>query len=299
MNILVYMSILISLIVCLYRIYKIASTPVHLRWELYPVPHEGKKTKYGGSYLEEPRWWTKPHKPSQLGALMAMMPEILFLKGVWESNRGLWFWSWSFHVGLYAGIGVVVMFVLAAIVGPESVFGNFLHLVGVMLSIIGLILGTTGCLGVLFMRLFGTKMRGYSAPSAKFNLLFLLSIFVTGLWGYLGNAEHFSSLQQFVGGLITFGSTPALGTATALHVISTALFLVYMPFTHMSHAFMKYFTWDKVRWDDQPNVKGSELEKKINVALHYIPTWAAKHINADGKKTWADIATEDIKKDEK
>jgi len=93
MSIFAYLSVVIFAAVVIYRIIKITSTPVHLRWELYPVPHEtGKKAKYGGSYLEELDWWTKPLHGSKLGQLSVMIPEILFLKGVWESNRGLWFW---------------------------------------------------------------------------------------------------------------------------------------------------------------------------------------------------------------
>ena len=32
--------------------------PTHLRWELYPLASEKKRT-WGGSYLEEPEWWTR------------------------------------------------------------------------------------------------------------------------------------------------------------------------------------------------------------------------------------------------
>ncbi|UCC59921.1 MAG: nitrate reductase, partial [Dehalococcoidia bacterium] len=46
-----------------YRSIKYALMPVHLRWELYPVPHE-EGSKYGGSYLEELEWWTKPRRRS-------------------------------------------------------------------------------------------------------------------------------------------------------------------------------------------------------------------------------------------
>ena len=37
-----------------------AASPLHVRWELYPVPHEGSKTVYGGSFMEEKDWWTQP-----------------------------------------------------------------------------------------------------------------------------------------------------------------------------------------------------------------------------------------------
>ena len=31
----------------------LAASPLHARWELYPVPHEGPKGAYGGSFMEE------------------------------------------------------------------------------------------------------------------------------------------------------------------------------------------------------------------------------------------------------
>jgi len=48
-----YAAIVISTVVLAFRTVKIAQMPVHLRWELAPVPHEKGKSAYGGSYLEE------------------------------------------------------------------------------------------------------------------------------------------------------------------------------------------------------------------------------------------------------
>ena len=36
--------------------------PMHVRWELYPVAHEGSRAHYGGSYLEDVGWWNKPRE---------------------------------------------------------------------------------------------------------------------------------------------------------------------------------------------------------------------------------------------
>jgi hypothetical protein len=71
--------------------------------------------------------------------------------------------------------------------------------------------------------------------------------------------------------------------------------LAYIPLTHMSHFFVKWFTWDKIRWDDEPNVKGGRIEKMVEQALMYPVSWSADHIRGNGKKTWADVATEEWK----
>ena len=51
-----------------------------------------------------------------------------------------------------------------------------------------------------------------------------------------------------------------------------------MPFTRMMHYVAKYFTYHKVRWDDEPNKPGSQLEKKLQSLLDQPVGWAAPHI---------------------
>ena len=56
----------------------VKSSPLHIRWELYPVPHEGPaRASYGGSYMEETNWWTKPRHVDHLEDIKAMLMEIL------------------------------------------------------------------------------------------------------------------------------------------------------------------------------------------------------------------------------
>ncbi len=298
-----YLAFFIFGVAMIYRAVRIAATPVHLRWELYPVPHEaGGKAKYGGSYLEELNWWQNKTSGSKIGELTVMIPEIVFLKGVWESNRGLWFWSWGFHMGLYLGIVAFVAVIFGLIVGVESSLGQIVGTLTSFAVIIGYILGALGTLGMLIKRFTDNKLKPFTSIGAIFNLLFILAIFVTGLGAvYLfGGDGYVGQLQGFCTTLI--GSTAAMLPTGIMvwHLAVVLLFLLYMPFTHMAHMVLKYFTYHDIRWNDKPNLRGSKMEKKIGEVLQYKPTWAAKHINADGKKNWVDIATEEIdKKDEK
>jgi nitrate reductase gamma subunit len=41
-----------------------------------------------------------------------MFPEILFLKGIFEHNRKLWYWSFLMHQGIYWLAGSVALFIL-------------------------------------------------------------------------------------------------------------------------------------------------------------------------------------------
>ncbi len=78
-HIFTYGAIGICLIVAAYRVIKIMRLPVHLRWELAPVPHEKGKNRYGGSYLEEFDWWKKSFKKDHIAPVIYMAKEIFLL----------------------------------------------------------------------------------------------------------------------------------------------------------------------------------------------------------------------------
>jgi len=60
----------------------------------------------------------------------------------------------------------------------------------------------------------------------------------------------------------------------------------------MTHMVSKYFMWDKVKWDDNPNIGDPGMDSKIKKYLAYPVSWSGPHIGAEGgKKTWADVAT--------
>ena len=72
--------------------------------------------------------------------------------------------------------------------------------------------------------------------------------------------------------------------------------MAYIPLTHMSHFVGKYFAYHAIRWNDTPNLRGGMQEAKIHKLLAQPINWAAPHIRGDGKKTWVDAATEEVKK---
>ena len=103
-----------------------------------------------------------------------------------------------------------------------------------------------------------------------------------------------------VSGLVTFSSIELPGTAlqgylTVGTVVLLSLLVAYIPITHMSHFIGKYFAYHAIRWNDTPNLRGGPEEAKINEVLQYPVSWAGPHIKGEGKKTWADLATEEIK----
>ena len=76
LQLLMYVAYAVFFIGVAYRAYRMANMPVHLRWDLYPIPHEKGKSEYGGSYYEEVDWWTKPSKFNWVTEMKFMAPEI-------------------------------------------------------------------------------------------------------------------------------------------------------------------------------------------------------------------------------
>ena len=93
---LAYAGIAVFVIAVVARIRMFKSQPMHLRWELYPVPHEASRAAHGGSYLEEVDWWLKPREVSKPAELKAMGTEILFLEALHKHNRPMWRSSFPF-----------------------------------------------------------------------------------------------------------------------------------------------------------------------------------------------------------
>jgi nitrate reductase gamma subunit len=261
-----------------------------------PVPHEGKA--WGGSFYEEIDHWKKERHKNHMAQYKFMVPEILFIRALYEDNRPLWYWSFPFHMGLYLSIGGLVFLTIGALLqigglSPDSsALASFVQTLTQIFGVIGFILGTIGAIGLAVKRANDPELNEFSAPIDYVNVLWLAAIFVTGFIVWLGD-PGFSIARDYMVSLITFKPmTKAMG---ALHVINLLLFLgfwAYFPFTHMTHMVSKYFLWDKVKWEDEPNVGDPGMDSKIKKYLAYPVTWSAPHVGAEGgKKTWAEVAT--------
>ena len=293
---LTYLGLVVFIVGALKRVAAYRKNPMHLRWELYPVAHEGGgRASYGGSYLEDVDWWQKPRESSRIGELSVMIPEMLFLKALWEHNRSLWLVSFPFHFGLYLTFGLVALIVIGAgaqLAGMPADSG-LLRLVVSVSALLGPIafgLSLLGGLGLLIRRAGDTALRNYSSPEHYFNLLLFMATMGVALITWASVDPTFAMARGFVAGLMTFDLKELDSTLFVLQVVLGVLTLAYIPFTHMSHFFMKYFLYHDIRWEDKPNVDAPELEQEIGEVLGYEPTWSAPHVAIPGKKTWADIA---------
>ena len=294
---LTYLAIVVFAVSALKRIVAYKRNPLHLRWEIYPVAHEGGgRASYGGSYLEDVDWWQKPREVSRMGELSVMIPEMLFLKALWEHNRALWLVSFPFHFGLYLTFGLVVLLVVGAGAGlaglpADSGLPALVTGVSAILGPVAFGLSLLGGLGLLLRRLNDRGLRNYSSPEHYFNLILFLATMGVAMITWASVDPTFEMARGFIAGLITFDLKDPGSSLFLLQVVLAVCTLAYIPFTHMSHFFMKYFLYHDIRWGDKPNVNAPEINEQIGEVLGYEPTWSASHIAIPGKKTWADIAT--------
>ncbi|PKN68797.1 MAG: hypothetical protein CVU54_13065 [Deltaproteobacteria bacterium HGW-Deltaproteobacteria-12] len=303
--ILSYLCIFVFLFAVGRLVYRQIYLPTHVRWEIYPVQHEtAAKAVYGGSYLEELNWWEKKEDRSYLNELKYMVPEIIFLRGVWKENKPLWWLTYSFHAGLYLMLITFGLLVLHAVlllwlpsIYIEGSSGRF-FLGGLIAASawIGLVVGTIGSLALINKRVADQQWRNYSSFSDYFNLGFILLFFLSALVTAFVSDPWLQGAKAYTYGLLTGGQSlyaynPPQSISGALTIITASLLIAYIPWTHMSHMFMKYFLYHQVKWDDAPNLRGGKIEAAIRENLELKPTWQAKHVEADGQKSWKDIAS--------
>jgi nitrate reductase gamma subunit len=249
-----------------------ARQPMHLRWEIYPVPREGATR------------------------VAAMIPEILFLKGLWAFNRRLWLRSFPFHVGLYllatAGMGLLVMASVARLAGSTSLGGPAGQVAAGVVAVTGwcgVVLAISGALALLHRRVTDPTLRAYTTAGDIFNLVFFAVALGTLGAGYVAKPAGSPGALSIAIGLLSWDHTVSVAPLLAAGLMSSAALIAYIPLTHMSHFIGKYFTYHSVRWDDAP------FNRRTSVALAeyltYRPTWAAGHISAKGRPTWGEVVT--------
>ena len=288
-----WISAALFVIVSSYKMYKVATLPLNVRWEVYPVPHaEGARRQYGGSYMEEVDWAKKTRSGSRVAEFVEMGTEIFLLPRVRKHNPyGIWLLSMAMHWGLYLGVGLLGLLVIGSF-GAIPAFAILTNVLG----IVACALGTMGAFGLAVKRATDRNLNLYTAPIDYFNLLFIAAIFVLGLasWAMTGS---FALHQAYVGTVLTFKPT-ALPLLVSLTFLLFELFVIYMPFSKLIHYFAKYFTYHSQLWDDAFKVKGSPTDKKVTEQLAYTAAWSAPHV-LQGKSWLEQAQTPNVESEKK
>lgn len=285
LTVFIYVSIIAFIGLSLYKGYKFESMPLHGRLALYPVPHEpGERAHYGGSYYEELRWYSKPRKISHIGELLHMVPEMLFIKILFVNQRGQWWLAYAMHLGIYLlGLWILLLLVGAItelanlpVTAASVGWGGFVYYSTLVVGVGGIVLLALGSISLVIKRLASNVLGKYTNPRDYFNLLFLIAVVASGIivWDvgfYLG--------REVVRALLTFQPIEA-DVALTIHLILLGIVLIYIPSSKMGHYVGKFVSYHKILWGDEPNLKGSKLEKEVQKALSYKPkdSWSAPHI---------------------
>ena len=247
-----YFAILLFIVMVISKIFKYANTPVHVRWELYPVAHEPKRNKYGGSHYEEESFWKHKAKKDHIAELWAMFEEIIFLKGVYVHNKKLWYFSFPFHLGLYLITGTFLLLILSVILNLFSVISlsspittadYFFHNLTILFGYAGLILTFIGSIGLIIQRATDKKFKFYNTPMDFINLAFILVLVVSISITLIFSSSSMLLSKEFIKNLLTFNFVEIQDSLFVLNVILISLFLLYFPITRMMHLFAKYFTY--------------------------------------------------------
>ena len=285
--ILAYAAVIASVGIVLMKICGYRKKPVHNRWELYPVAHEqGDRPSYGGSYFEENEWWKKKQEASLPGAIKGFLQEALFLHATYVHNRPLWYFTYPFHVGLYLFLGSFALTILCALFPISlSLFIGLVYISGLF----GYLLILAGAAGLLHRRLNTPDLRKFSMPEHFFNLGLFIAFAVLGLLlSFSGLTDATTRSVLFFRGVMTF--TPAdISFFYALYLLVCYALLIWVPYSFMGHAFMKYFTYHDIRWGNQPTQDNPNIAAGMRENAGRPISWKAPHIQGDGKKTWAEV----------
>jgi nitrate reductase gamma subunit len=272
-----YGSILFFIVASVFRGIKYASAPLHLHWELYN----------GSSVYELTDWWTKTEN-TLVKKLRSMVFDILFLREFYRRNRRFWYPLFVFHAGLYLLILWHAWLFVSAVVTNIEMASSFGWIWGTFATALTFL----GGIGILLMRMTDLNLRVYYPPIHYLKWIFIL---LTLIGGALAVDIHFHSsmpaLLKYVKEQVTFTDfehklRPAL--APALHVLFASVWLVYLPFSHVFQLFFRYY--HHVRWDEVPNKRGGEVERRVKELLERPVTWSGPHIPVG--RRWKEVASE-------
>jgi nitrate reductase gamma subunit len=280
------------------KVVKYLRLPMHLRSEVYPVI-PGDKLSKEKTYYENLEWWTKPRQQNKLRRLWFLFSDYLLLAEYFRRDRGYWLVVYPWHIGFIFIITFHILSFFGALfewfgvsVAPNSssLFGIGLYYVSLATGVISFVSGLFGSIGVLINRLVRSDLRDYASPQTYFNYLFLLMVFLSGLLVWIFADPTFSEYREFWKGLIAFNPIN-VGTLATVHILLFAFLLIYLPFTRSLHYITRLFGFLLIRWDDEPSLPGSLLERKVEEALKQKLNWQGPHIQSGS--TWRDAALEE------
>lgn len=298
MAIAMYFGYLFIIVMYSAKLVKYLKLPMHLRSEVYPVI-PGDQTSREKSYYENLGWWTKPRRRNNLRRICFLISDYFMLSEYFRRDPGYWFVLYPWHIGFITIITFHILSFFGALFSvlgipvtreSSSVVGTVMYYLCLSTGAISFTAGLFGSIGVFVKRLATKDLRDYATPQTYFTYLLLLAVFLSGLYAWCFVDPAFSEYRDFWKGLITLKPID-VEPETAVHILLFAFLLMYLPFTRSLHYITRLFGFLLIRWDDEPNLKGSLIERRVNEALNQKLNWGAPHIKAGS--TWKDVVSEE------
>lgn len=192
----------------------------------------------------------------------------------------------AFHILCFFG-AVLIVAGIPVSSDSSSTFGVFFYYSTLLTGVVSFIVGAFGSIGLLLKRATDESLKAYATPLNYFSYLFTLVVFLSGLYAWAYADPTLAEYREFWVGLITLQYVDVM-PATAIHVIIFDFFLIYLPFTRSFHYVTRFFAYFLIRWEDTPNLRGSDLEKKLEEMFKEKITWSAPHIKSG--QTWGEAA---------
>ncbi|HOV91024.1 MAG TPA: hypothetical protein PKW07_09985 [Syntrophorhabdaceae bacterium] len=237
--------------------------------------------RYGGSYYEDMNWRTGKRQKSLLRSLLYLMRDYLYMGSYLKSHCYYWFFLYISHISFILLIFLQAFIIAGGLLSIKHIDVS-LHGITEYIGLICFIAGIAGNIGLLVFHLVKDELRLYTSPFMYFGYLFYVILCLCGLVMWLYDDNPFLQYENFWRGLFTLSPVSITPLLTCF-IILINLHLIYLPFTRAIHYITRLFAFFKIRWDDEPNIKGSGLEKRILKALEQKITWSAPHIHT-GKK---------------
>jgi nitrate reductase gamma subunit len=226
-----------------------------------------------------------------------MGAELFFFRLYFQLKRPYWIWLYPFHIGSFLLVGWLMLLLIGALVsqGGTPISANSPNLWGILIYYLTLVTGIAGAatagigaIGLLVKRLTDKGLKIYAVPLDYLNLALILAIILSNLISWLLFDREFGTARAFAQSLIALSSPDSMNPAFYAAVVLISIFLIYSPFTRMTHYIAKYFTYHKVQWDDTPNSENAKIKMQVRKFVEQIPDWSSPHIGAN--KNWGQIA---------
>jgi nitrate reductase gamma subunit len=292
---LIYFSVTLFIVMTISTFIKYSKLPRHLRWDLYPVPHQGPE---GSKYQKVDFGRLQPHS-SLFHELKEMGQEMLFLKKAYINNPKVWLGSFPLHAGFYLGITWLLLLTVGAILelngvsvktGSQSAVSALIYYMTLVMGVGSFTLGLFGSLALLWLRIMDEDTRFMSDAVSFFNLALMILLFGVALAAWLVNDSSFQSIRRHTAGLLKLSPGMVNEPLIVLQMLLFCVFLLYLPFSRMMHFVGKYFFYHNIMWDDEMMKRKSAMENDITAYLQYKMTWSAPHIKKGG--SWVDQVSE-------